>query len=123
MGDWAYRVLALLVVGGIVFYAIRAYHQRELARIETAELELDEFVKIALGGITFAWQCPHCGTPLLTAEALMVHRAIDSSACARTVEQAQAEQALAEVQQDPGGYSMSATQVPDVAVTTAELEE
>jgi hypothetical protein len=88
MGDWAYRILALMVLGCIIFYALRTYHHRELARIETAELELEDFLKLKLAAITFAWQCPHCGTPLLTSEALLVHRTLDSSACAEKVERA-----------------------------------
>jgi len=85
-------------MAGIILYALRAYHHRELARIETAELQLDDFVKIALAAITFAWQCPHCGAPLLTAEAVTAHRTSSSSACAWYVEQAQDAADLAHAQ-------------------------
>ena len=81
MAAWGFRLVALFVVAGIVFYALRSYHHRRMAEIETAELELDGFVKITLAAITFAWQCPKCGTPLLTREAVIVHQE-SSSACA-----------------------------------------
>lgn len=100
MADWAFRVLSLLVVGALVWYGLRAYHHRELARIETAELELEDFVKIALGAITFAWQCPHCGAPLLTAEALAAHRLESSSVCAWFIERVQQERELTEARME-----------------------
>jgi hypothetical protein len=107
MAAWLFRVLSLAVVGALIYYALRAYHQRELARIETAELELDDYVKIALAAITFAWQCPHCGTPLLTSEGLNAHQA-DGSACAQEVARAARAAELAELQ----GHGMTAEQVP-----------
>ena len=98
MADWAFRVASLIVMAGIILYALRAYHQRELARIETAELELEDFLKIELAAITFFWQCPHCGMPAMTAEALLVHRTLDSSACAEKVARAERAAELARAQ-------------------------
>lgn len=108
MADWLYRVLSLLVLGGLIWYGLHAYHVRALARVETAELELDDWVKIALGAITFAWQCPHCGLPALTAEALNAHQDVASSACAQAVERAARAAELAELR----AASMTAEQVP-----------
>jgi hypothetical protein len=96
MGDWLYRVGALLLLAAVAYYALRAYHQRELARIETAHLELADYVKIAVAAVTFAWQCPRCGTPLLTAEALTAHQASSSSACAWFSDRAREERDMAE---------------------------
>jgi hypothetical protein len=100
MADLVYRLIALGVVAGLAWYGLRTYHQRALARVETAELDLDGYVKIALALITFAWLCPDCGTPLLTREALAAHES-SSSACAviRAELAEEAERAEAEAEQ------------------------
>jgi hypothetical protein len=126
MADWLFRMLALAMTGLLIYYGLRKYHQRELARVEAAELELDDYVKIALQAITFAWQCPHCGTPLLTAEGLNAHQDGGSSACAQAVERAERAAELAELR----AAGMTAEQVPREdawpslaeADTAAELE-
>ena len=119
MGDWAFRVLSLIVLACLIWYALRTYHHRELARVETAELELEDFIKLHLAAITFAWQCPHCGTPLMTAEALLVHRTFDSSACAEKVMKAAAAADLAAAQ----AAGMTATQIPQDNWPSAEQDE
>lgn len=101
-------VLVVIVAAMVAIYAIRKYHQRELARIETAQLELEDYVKIAMDKITFSWQCPHDGTPLLTAEALNAHQDPARSACAQAVERAARAAELAELR----GAGMTAEQVP-----------
>ena len=117
--ELAYGWLLIVVIAVLVWYCIRTYHERELVRIEAAELELTEFVKLALGKITFAWQCPHCGTPLLTREGLQVHQS-SSSACAREV--ARLETALDHLEREPAGYSASAEVVPESATALADEE-
>lgn len=107
MADWAFRMAALIMTGLLIYYALRKYHQRELARVETAELELDDYVKIDLRAITFAWQCPHDGTPLLTAEGLNAHQA-ECSACAQAVKRAEQAAERAELR----SAGMTAEQVP-----------
>jgi hypothetical protein len=97
VADWAFRVLSLLLLVGLAWYALRAYHQRELARIETAELDLEGYVKLALAAITFFWQCPDCGMPLMTREGLEAHNSARSS-CAWHVGELDAEEELAEAE-------------------------
>jgi hypothetical protein len=107
VADLVYRLIALGVVAGLVWYGLRAYHQRALARIETAELDLDGYVKVALGQITFAWLCPDCGTPLLTREALDAHQS-SSSACAVIGAELAAEEERAEAEAEQARWSASA---------------
>lgn len=63
----------MIIAAGLIRWWLGAYHQRKMAEIETAELELDGMVKIELGAITWCWQCHECGTPLLTREAVKAH--------------------------------------------------
>lgn len=107
MAAWGYRLVALAVVAGIAFYALRAYHHRRMAEIETAELELDGYIKIALAAITFGWQCPKCGVPLLTREGLDTHQS-STSACALVAEDGGAAEYRAEVEDRTPGDSWPA---------------
>lgn len=114
MAAWGFRLVALFVVAGVVFYALRAYHHRRMAEIETAELELDGFVKIALAAITFGWQCPKCGVPLLTREGLAAHQS-HLSPCALVVEDHTPAEYRAEVEERPPGDSWPALGAEDDA--------
>lgn len=114
MAAWMFRVLFLAVMAGIAYYALRSYHQRKLAEIETAELELDGYIKIALAAITFGWQCPKCGVPLLTREGLEIHQS-STSACALVVEDGAGAEYRAEVEDRTPGDSWPALGAEDDA--------
>lgn len=118
MAAWGFRLVALAVVAAVAFYALRAYHHRRMAEIETAELELDGYVKVALAAITFAWLCPRCGAPLLTREALDVHQR-STSACALVAEDRGAAEYRAEAEDAPREDAWPALGAEDAP---AELE-
>jgi hypothetical protein len=122
--ELGYGWLLMVIVAALTWYGIRTYHQRELARIETAQIELEGYAKLALAKITFAWQCPHCGVPLLTREGLQAHQS-ESSACARQVQllAIELDRLEREAAREPAEYSMSATLVPDESVTTPDVPE
>lgn len=111
MASFLLALGALLMAGGLIRYWIGEYHQRELARIETAELELDGLAKIALAAITFAWQCHECGTPLLTREAVQAHTGARSS-CTAHVDRIDAEAARQEAAADEARWHAEQTAAP-----------
>lgn len=104
----------LLALGGLIMAAalirvgLGQYHQRKLAEIETAELELDGMIKLALASITFAWQCHECGTPLLTREAVRAHTG-GRSACAVIVAELETAEAEAQAEEQEARWHAEQT--------------
>lgn len=114
MGAWEFRYVALLVTGGLIYYALRIYHRRRMVELETRELELDGWVKLNLSAVQWAWQCPECGMPALTSEAVADHQVSSTSACAWFTDRMAAERERAEAEQARGqGATVSVHQVPE----------
>jgi hypothetical protein len=114
VGAWEFRYVALLVTGLLVYYGLRTYHRRRMVELETRELELEGWVKLKLAAIDFAWQCPECGLPALTAEGQAQHQLSSTSACAWFAERMTDELERAEAQAAQGqGTRVTVAQVPD----------
>lgn len=116
--ELGYGWLALVVLAGLAWYAIRLYHRRGMARIEMAGLELEGWVRLKAAAIPNFWQCPQCGLPAVTSEGVAAHQDPDSSSCAWFAEQAERMRERAEARGDPEGWRADAW--PSLADTEAE---
>jgi hypothetical protein len=111
-----YRVLALLVLAAVIWYALSAYHRRQLAHLEERGLALEGWVKLRLRAVPYAWQCPQCGGVMLTKEGRTAHEASSQSACAAFTDRVRWEERRAGHGQAP------AAEVPWTAITEPEEE-
>lgn len=111
----AFRVLALLVMGALIWYGLKRYHDRRHRELELEHMELEGWTTYALGLRSEFTQCPYCGTPLFNDAARVQHQHMLTSACAGYQEQArlrEQEEAIARAREEAekaGRWNVSAT--------------
>ena len=77
-----WHIVTLLVLAGVLVWAVERYHQRRQRHTEEGQWEELGFRKVKAMAHHIVWVCPFCGVPLYTRKLVRLHQDPVTSACA-----------------------------------------
>lgn len=108
-----YRVLALVAVAVLAWYAVRLYHKRRGVELDQRHARHHGWEQVTILPRHQVWKCPRCRALIETWHDVLAHRGVESPCGVLETEQAQlaeleADRAAAKTAEQAGRWSASA---------------